>query len=226
MIQREAHLRDETHVRLLEAAGEIFAEVGFQAATIRDICARAGTNVASVNYHFGDKVALYTEVLKSAICAAEAGAWRELDDSVPPEECLRMFIRFMFRNFQRPDKPGWHIKLMMHELAQPTPALAQVIHDVIRPNFTRVSEVVGRLISMPANHDRTRLCVFSIMGQIIFYVHGRTVLRNLWPEMEMDEKRVEQISSHIVNFTLAAIHGIAGEQKQQKRKATSTKRHR
>ena len=38
-----------TRSRLLEAAGEVFAEHGFQATTVRDICARAGANVAAVN---------------------------------------------------------------------------------------------------------------------------------------------------------------------------------
>ena len=52
-----------TRQRLLEAAGQVFAEQGFRAATVRDICQRAGANIAAVNYHFGDKEALYREVI-------------------------------------------------------------------------------------------------------------------------------------------------------------------
>jgi len=62
----------KTREKLIEAAGQVFAERGFQEATVREICSRAGTNGAAVNYHFGDKLGLYTEVLRSSIFALQA----------------------------------------------------------------------------------------------------------------------------------------------------------
>ena len=57
---------DDPRDRLLLAAGQAFAEHGYEAATVRDIFLEAGVNVAAVNYYFGDKRRLYIESVKHA----------------------------------------------------------------------------------------------------------------------------------------------------------------
>ena len=62
----------DTRERLIEAAGQLFADHGFRKVTVREICRVARANVAAVNYHFGDKLGLYREVLETAISAQES----------------------------------------------------------------------------------------------------------------------------------------------------------
>lgn len=57
----------DTRARILEAAREAFSENGYDGASIRQIVTKAGANVASVNYHFGNKDALYEAVVKETI---------------------------------------------------------------------------------------------------------------------------------------------------------------
>ena len=83
---------EETRDKLMIAAGEVFAEVGYQAATTREICARAGANIAAVNYHFGDKLGLYTEMLKDAVLQGENRMVDSTSTAKTPEEALRQFI--------------------------------------------------------------------------------------------------------------------------------------
>jgi AcrR family transcriptional regulator len=56
----------KTRQRLLDAAGELFAEKGFRLAGTREICRKAGTDIAAIHYHFGNKESLYEAVLRYA----------------------------------------------------------------------------------------------------------------------------------------------------------------
>ncbi|MCB1231584.1 MAG: efflux transporter outer membrane subunit [Verrucomicrobiae bacterium] len=58
-----APAQQETRDRILDAAERLFSEHGFQAVSLRQITSTAGVNVASVNYHFGSREALVSEVL-------------------------------------------------------------------------------------------------------------------------------------------------------------------
>jgi AcrR family transcriptional regulator len=49
--------------RILESADELFAEIGFDATTTREIAARAGVNKALIHYHFESKHQLLDRLL-------------------------------------------------------------------------------------------------------------------------------------------------------------------
>jgi AcrR family transcriptional regulator len=99
----------ETRQRLIEAAGEVFAERGFRAATVRDICQRAKANVADVNYYFGDKEHFYTEVLPYVFHSSlqKYPPLLALDNHASPEQQLRAYIHsFMLRCLGEGSPPG------------------------------------------------------------------------------------------------------------------------
>ena len=61
----ESHLRmNPTQIKLIEAAEMEFAERGFHGTSVRDITARAGVNVAAVNYHFESKEGLFVAMIR------------------------------------------------------------------------------------------------------------------------------------------------------------------
>ena len=108
---RQRPASDEiTRTRLLEAAGPAFASEGFHKAKIRDICACAGANVAAVNYHFGDKLGLYIEVLRYSVSAAVAdpNLIRKAAD-ISPEVKLRGFVRMMLDSVFKATRPAWYM---------------------------------------------------------------------------------------------------------------------
>ncbi|MCG7497048.1 TetR/AcrR family transcriptional regulator [Vibrio sp. Of7-15] len=55
--------KGETKSKILDAAEQLFAEYGFNDTSLRTITGKAGVNLASVNYHYGDKKTLVRAVL-------------------------------------------------------------------------------------------------------------------------------------------------------------------
>jgi AcrR family transcriptional regulator len=53
----------ETRERIFDAAEILFLEHGFDGTSLRMVTARAGVNLAAVNYHFGGKHGLFREML-------------------------------------------------------------------------------------------------------------------------------------------------------------------
>jgi TetR/AcrR family transcriptional regulator, regulator of cefoperazone and chloramphenicol sensitivity len=198
---------DGTREQLLEAAEEIFAARGFHGTTVREICLRAGANVASVNYHFGDKLGLYTEVLRRVAHTLDVEALIT-DRSASPEELLRKIIRMRLHGVfasQHPDRP---FRLLLHEWAHPTPAMDQVVSETLRPLYDRFREIVGAILGLPLDHEKTRLCVHSVIGQAIHYVQGRPLLARLWPDLRMTPDQLDRIADHIADFSLAYLRAF------------------
>ena len=79
--------------KLLEVAGPVFSEKGFEKATVREICQKADVNLASVNYYFGDKEQLYLEVIclakQMGVSRAPLPEWTE---TTPPEQKLEDWV--------------------------------------------------------------------------------------------------------------------------------------
>jgi AcrR family transcriptional regulator len=193
-----------TREKLVEAAGHVFAERGYHATTVREIVKRSGANLAAVNYHFGDKLGLYTEVLQQSVRAARLDAINSaLDQNAPPEDILRAVIRSRLQSVAEPNLPDWHFRIMVHELVQPTPALSRVVNEVSRPIYKRLLELIGGIIDLPPKDEKTRLCAHSVMGQILVYVLAGPLLKQLWPELEMTPEQVDRIAEHIWDFSLA-----------------------
>lgn len=203
-------LPEGTRNKLIDSAGQVFADSGFHGATVREICARAGVNIALINYYFGDKLELYAEVLRQSIGASQDGLFEKaLQSAAPPEDALREMILAMVHRIYRADRPGWHFRIMVHELAQPTPAMAAVIDDTMRPVYKRVCGLIGAILELPPDHAKARLCAHSIIAQVVHYSHARQVISQLWPELVLTPERIAQIATHIADFSLAYLREIA-----------------
>jgi AcrR family transcriptional regulator len=209
---------------LIESARNIFAEVGYQAATTRQICIGAHANAAAVNYHFGDKLGLYRAVLVDVTGdQASRPAWSALLTEVP-ETALKKFIVMMFKSMTSLEGADPYAKLMAHELSQPTPGLVLVVEQMIRPRALLLCAIVAKIIGRPERAALTERCTQSILAQIVHPIHARPVVKLLFPERVLSDDTVEATIEHITEFSLAALGVLAGRPtkvREAKRRAST-----
>lgn len=201
----------DTRERLLAAAGEVFAEHGFARGQVREICRRAGANVAAVNYHFGDKAELYRAVLRFAhTCAAPTDAlFAEIAPDLPGTEKLRRFIHALLRQMLDEGRPAWHGKLMAREMVDPTDALDEIVEYEIKPKFALLRSIVGEIVRLPADSDPVRWNAASVIAQCLFFHHNRPVNIRLYPDLVFTPERIAWLADRITHFSLDGLHGEA-----------------
>jgi len=211
-----------TRDRILEAAGETFAECGFRGGTVRRICDRAGVNVSAIKYHFGGKEELYSEVL---------GYWHEfaikkyppllgVGENGPPEDQLRAFIRsFLFRMLDK-GKPAWFGRVMAREMAQPTQAFDRLVREVMGPLNKLLASIVQKIIGSQATDDTVHLYCASILGQCAYYYNVKLISRLFKRNMSSPEA-IERVAAHIAQFSLRSLkHDSMGDEERTQREVT------
>jgi len=221
----------ETRRRLLEAAGEVFADRGLHNTTIRQITQRAGVSIAAVNYHFKDKLELYAALIRHVV---EVHAPRCVPPELPnatAEQRLRHFIsHFMQRVLEQEGEP-WKRTLLSRELIQPTPSFDCLLDGFMWPMRARLYPLVREVAGARASEKYVTLTVNSIFGQCLYYSQNAEVIRRLDPSLLGSPHSAAVIAKHIADLTLAAIRsntaarGIKAPRRSSRRSASAGTAH-
>jgi TetR/AcrR family transcriptional regulator, regulator of cefoperazone and chloramphenicol sensitivity len=198
---------DDTEERILTAAVQVFAEKGRAAATVREISARAGANLAAINYYFRSKENLYDAAVRRACGTCVSGiAFPQESPGEPAAEKLRRFIRMMVEHvLEMPDPAA--LQLMMREMHQPTtPVCAEWVQNYIRPMAGRLKAILAELLPADTPAWKVWLTGFSIVGQCLYYRQNRAVAQTLvGDEMARAVFDAERVAEHIAEFSLRGL---------------------
>jgi AcrR family transcriptional regulator len=205
-----------TRDRILEAAGELFAEGGFRGATVRMICERAKVNVSAIKYHFGGKEELYSEVLKywHEFAIKKYPPLLGVSEDSPSEEQLRAFIRSLLFRLLDKGKPAWFGKLMAREMAEPTKAFDHMVKEVMRPLIRLLSSIVQKVVAIPVSEEETLRCCTSIIGQCVYYYNTRYMVQLFRQDVSSPEE-IERIADHIIHFSLKGLEHYPEDKKRK-----------
>jgi TetR/AcrR family transcriptional regulator, regulator of cefoperazone and chloramphenicol sensitivity len=210
-VPREDAVR--TQKRLLAAASEAFAEKGYREATVSEICERAKSNVAAVNYHFGDKETLYIKAWRHAFY--ESLKVHPPDGGVsadaPPEDRLQGRVKALLRRVTGLNNRASLI--VLRELASPTGLLDEVTRKDLRPLRDKMEGLIRELLGPHASETQVRFCTTGIVSQCLIPMFMKRMDREK-QEGGSDYSNIDGIESyadHIVKFSLAGIRSIRKE---------------
>lgn len=212
----------ETRERLLRAAERLFAERGFNDVTVREICAAAQANVAAVNYHFGDKLGLYRQVLHVAIDAIRESteAARQAGEGLPPDEQLRRYISLFLHRLLAPGQQTVH-KLINREVTDPTPVLDELVEQAVRPRLDYLAGVIAGIIGCDPADPRVIRCVLSVQSQSVMYARPNAIAERLGFNVRPTPSQIDEAAEHIADFSIAGVRAVGAPKRQSLRSSQS-----
>lgn len=213
--------QEETRWRLLQAATEVFAEVGYHAATTRAICRRAEVNLASIHYYYGDKADLYREVFRLPFLS-DCNVFAKLDISqVSLDEALRSFYQWFFPPVAEEDPMlQFFLRLRAREEAEPSGVLGDAVVQALRPNHEKLQVLLCRELSLKKLDAEIDRLTFALLGLATVYFHNRTALDYFAAHLIDGQKSRETMTERLVGYAEALIEaerkrrGVTGRVKK------------
>jgi len=208
---------DATRAHLLDAAGQVFAERGLAGTTAKEICARAGTPLAAVNYHFGSRDALYEAVLIEAHRQLIA-----LDDLVAltqglarPQDKLHAVVAHLVALATQRSTP-WGFRVMLRELLAPSAALPALVDKAVRPKARWLLGLMAECFGLPPEHPAVqRGVMLTVLPCMAIMVAPKELPTRLLPAAARD---ADALAADFVRFVMAGLGALAEAPRQPARR--------
>jgi len=212
---------EKTRARLINAAGQLAAELGFARLTTRAVAKRAGESIGSIHYHFRSKAGLLEAALRHALNwhhedyqdrLAEAHA-SDLDAPRVQARIVRIMVRGHIQDLFDPRRPPWHQRIINQAMQR-----GSVLFDIVWETFA--SHEVERFFQLldharPGMSLRRKSMVYAaILGPILFHCDYALPIHRVIGQDGYDQDYFHELEDMIVNQTLHAL-GIEAREAEQ-----------
>lgn len=153
---------DETSARILDAAGPLFAATGYAETQSKAIAAAAGVDLASINYHFGNRNGLYQAVLADAhrrLIRLET-LQQIVAEGGPAADRLARFIDLLVT--AATGERSWPARVLARELLSPTSNARALLDTEIAPKIAVVQGLLSELSGIPVGDPALLRCAISV----------------------------------------------------------------
>lgn len=164
---------EATKTRIIECAGRLFAENGYDGTTGKDICLAADVNAAAVNYYFGGREQLYLAVLEKVhdyllnINIIKEISLQNISAEQKLDKILTALLKYGF------DRKDWHIRLWLKELLHPSPCIDRIILHNCLPKIYILSDILKEALGYDRGNVRFHGAYFSLFAPFILALLAR-----------------------------------------------------
>jgi TetR/AcrR family transcriptional regulator, regulator of cefoperazone and chloramphenicol sensitivity len=195
----------DTRKRILRAALHVFAAKGYGQASTREICKRAGVNVAGIHYHFGDKASLYRELflipervvqLPVALDRPETGL----------EEGLDAWYRHVMAFVLEPDAGRQLRLLVLREQVEPSGLLESGQVGIIGLFHAQLVRFLAPRLGISKPDAELHQLVFTLLGMAMIFFVERAAVRLIAPELLDTRSAVDRTVDRLVSQAKSAVN--------------------
>ena len=204
--------KENSRMALLIAAGELFAENGVSGTNVRSIAAKAGVNVALINYHFGNKDGLVNAVIDFVL---DAYRYYTPDEFIKNNPQLwetpagqRQIVTYMVNQafeFIRPRKENPWINTFIMRCAEANDiGRRRILAEILIPGCIRYTRTYAR-ITGSTNYRRARCWALSVFSPAFIYATNPTIIDDTCPGKRADDHFYDELKNWSINI---ALHGL------------------
>jgi AcrR family transcriptional regulator len=210
----------ETQIRILDAAEELFMQHGFEGASMRMLTAKAGVNLAAINYHFGSKDALIEAVFRRRLDVMNAERIAQLDRleqeaagaPLMAEAIIRAFIGASLRMIEDARGGGRNfIRLLGRAYTEPAKPIRALIGQMYAPAMERFKAAFVRALpELPKDELVWRMhFMFGTLAYTLAATDTVQLIAGAKPEDRYDARLLED---RLTAFMGAGLHApLAGK---------------
>ena len=212
MSLRAVKPQHETRTRILDAAEELFMLQGFGGTSMRLLTAKAGVNLAAVNYHFGSKDALIEAVFRRRLDpmnTARIAALEALEATGTPDAdaIIRAFVGASLRMLEDAKGGGRNfIRLLGRTYTEPAKGIRHLIGQMYAPTMQRYKAALERALpQMPREELVWRMhFMFGTLAYTLAATDTVQLIAGSKPEDRYDARLLEDRLTSFLASGLAA----------------------
>ncbi len=196
----------EKQIAIINAAEKLFAEKGFDGASVRDIAQEADVNVAMISYYFGSKEKLMEAVFEERTVNIKLKVENLLQDkSITPIQKVNILIDDYVDKFIHQQQ--FHKIMMREQMINKHTPVAALIHELKKKNLESIRTLIqeGQKTGAFKKNIDIVLMMTTMVGtvsQMLTSQHFYRTLNNMehMDDMEFQRHIRKKLSTHLKNL--------------------------